>query len=464
MITDRRVPTCHGLELTVERLGSAFAEGTATPIEMVEALLERAESDVQRVFLTLNADEATAVGSASTEMRSRSNPLQCIPIAVKDNFATQGLRTTAGSKALGDWLADEDAAVVRALRSSGAIVVGKTNMDEFAYGPLGTGSAFGPTLNPLDNARVAGGSSGGSAAAIAAGLCVAAVGTDTAGSVRIPAAFCGVVGLKPTLGTLSCQGIVPLSRSQDHVGILANSVTDVAVVWEALRNKLPRRQSATEKAASSRQPRNPTRPLQNLRLGISDYFGHDLDDDIRSMFQAVVGELEQLGAAIDEISLDLLEDTLPVGAVLLAAEATFYHANALRRFGDLYGEEVRARLLAGYSISGVDYVRAVSARARLVREYQARTGGVDAVICPTTATTAPLIDTLLNDSQARETARRRVIRFTRPFNVLGAPALTMPCGRDRHALPIGLQIVGRPHAEDLVLGIASAYERSASLV
>jgi aspartyl-tRNA(Asn)/glutamyl-tRNA(Gln) amidotransferase subunit A len=451
---------CGDVELSVAGVRDALSSPRCRAVELTDEIVAHAEADGLNAFVTVAREQAReAARSFDDAPVDHGGALAGVPIAVKDNIATVDLRTTAGSAALGEWMADRDAAVVGALRSLGAIVIGKTNLDEFAYGPLGTGSAFGPVRNPVDERHVTGGSSAGSAAAVAAGLCVAAIGTDTAGSVRIPASFCGVVGLKPTLAALPCDGIVPLSRSQDHVGILAGSVEDASAVWDALRTMAPRRGGSAVPAGE--QPAAPPEDgvLAGVSIGRAAYFETELADDVRAAYERALAELEAAGATVHELDLDLLEDALHVGSVLLAAEATTYHANALRRFGDDYGEEVRNRLLAGHAVAGVDYVRAVNARARLLREYLARTDAVDAIVGPTTAIVAPQLDEVMTNREVRERARRLAVRFTRPFNVLGTPALSLPYGRDRQGLPIGLQISARPHAEDVVLRVASTLER-----
>ncbi|HWI66625.1 MAG TPA: amidase [Symbiobacteriaceae bacterium] len=357
-----------------------------------------------------------------------------IPIAVKDVYDVAGLPTTAGSRILSGRIATEDAAVVRRLRAAGAVIVGKTATHEFAYGCTTDSPFHGPTRNPADLTRTPGGSSGGSAAAVAAGMVPIALGTDTAGSVRIPAACCGVVGFKPTYGKVSTEGIIPLSWSLDHPGTMACTVADIAWVHAVLTGETPL-------------------GVTHPRIGVpSAWLETRIDPDVRSRFTEAIQGLD-----VAEVELPPLEEFHFVSRVITLAEAGSYHQTHLDRLPD-YAPDVRARVELGQVIPARDYLLAQRMRAHLIRQMATVMEQVDVLVMPTLPLPAPLIGERRWEGEAVADA---LTRFTAPFNVTGQPAISLPCGMTSAGLPVGLQLVGASHQDAALLGIAEKWRRPA---
>jgi aspartyl-tRNA(Asn)/glutamyl-tRNA(Gln) amidotransferase subunit A len=382
-------------------------------------------------------------------------PLHGVPVALKDIIDVAGVRTTAASALYKDWVPEHDAEVVRRLRQAGAVIIGKNNLHEFAYGGSSLVSHFGDVHNPWDVGRMAGGSSGGSAAAVAAGLVYAAIGTDTAGSIREPAALCGCVGLKPTYGRVSSRGVIPLSRSLDHVGPLAATVEDVAVVLQAIAGydagdlgsvDVP----VADYLSALREG------AKKLRVGVPrGYFFDDLDAEVASAIEQALRELSSLGAEIREVQLDV-----PIDRTLQAAEAYAYHAENVAKSPELYQAETLRRIRSGEAVTAAEYIQ----RRRDLEEARRNIGrvfaDVDVLVTPTTTAPAPAIADLKSDPDALRPAELKLLRNTRPFNVWGLPAISVPCGFTQSGLPVGMQIAGPHWREDLVLRVAHAYEQA----
>jgi Asp-tRNA(Asn)/Glu-tRNA(Gln) amidotransferase A subunit family amidase len=376
-------------------------------------------------------------------------------VALKDIIDVAGVRTTAASALYKDWVPEHDAEVVRRLRQAGAVIIGKNNLHEFAYGGSSLVSHFGDVHNPWDVGRMAGGSSGGSAAAVAAGLVYAAIGTDTAGSIREPAALCGCVGLKPTYGRVSSRGVIPLSRSLDHVGPLAATVEDVAVVLQAIAGydagdlgsvDVP----VADYLSALREG------AKKLRVGVPrGYFFDDLDAEVASAIEQALRELSSLGAEIREVQLDV-----PIDRTLQAAEAYAYHAENVAKSPELYQAETLRRIRNGEAVTAAEYIQ----RRRDLEEARRNIGrvfaDVDVLVTPTTTAPAPAIADLKSDPDALRPAELKLLRNTRPFNVWGLPAISVPCGFTQSGLPVGMQIAGPHWREDLVLRVAHAYEQA----
>ncbi len=452
---------------SIEDLAPLVAKKKLSPVELVEIFFDRIARLNPRLnaYLTVTADQARAQArQAEKELRKgRRGPLQGIPIALKDNIWTRGVRTTAGSKILSDFIPERDATIVHRLRRAGAIVLGKTNLHEFAYGVTTNNPHFGPTRNPWDTERIPGGSSGGSAAAIAAGLCVASVGSDTGGSVRIPAALCGVVGLKPTFGRVSCYGVVPLSPSLDHVGPLTRTVADAAIMLGVITGRDPM-DPATIAAPAARDLRRWRGRISRLRLGWPrEYFWEKLDAEVRRGAEAAARWFEREGARIEEVSLPHLAESIESATHIALAEARHFHQSAgyfPARSAD-YGEDVRKRLEMGASVRAVDYLRAFDVRELVQADFNRAFAEVDAILAPTVPVAASRIgEERFTIGTEEESVRSALVRLNRPANLTGLPAISVPCGFTRAGLPVGLQLIGQAGEEAHLLRIASAYQQA----
>ena len=432
-----------------------------SPVELLDAVLERIErvNPELNAFITVAAEHAQAdARRAEREIARGKNrgPLHGIPLPLKDNIETQGIRTTAGSKILANFVPTRDADVAGALRQAGAVIIGKTNLHEFAYGITNENPHYGPARNPWDRTRVSGGSSGGSAVALASGMGFGSVGTDTGGSIRIPSALCGIVGLKPTFGRVSARGVIPLSVSLDHVGPLARSVDDVALLLAAI--------SAKEHAFRAPAAGGRGRKSRRLRVTLGwprDFFFEKVDDEVARAIEAAVKLLEKRGAKVRQVSLPHLADSADAGTQIALAEALHYHQSAgfyPARAAD-YGADVRSRLELGGSVRAADYLRALDARAPIVAEFDAALAGVDAIVAPPAPIAAPRIgESLVKIRGEEETVRSALVRVSRPANFTRHPAISIPCGFTEEGLPIGMQLIGRHWAEAQLLEIAQFYE------
>jgi len=450
---------------SISEIGKLYRRRKLSPVELTQFLLDRIGRLNPRLnaYLTLNSEIAlnraaaaeSALCSKSRQKSSRDlGPLHGIPISLKDNLHTAGLRTTGGSGFLRDFLPLEDAAVVTSLKNSGAILIGKTNLHEFAYGVTSNNPHFGPVRNPWDLNRIPGGSSGGSAAALAAGLCYGSIGTDTGGSVRIPASLCGVVGLKPGLGRISTEGAIPLSTTLDFVGPMARTVADAALLFEAI---------ATPELIK-RRPR--ASRGQHLRLGIPRHFFLDVVSlDIQHAFESSLVTLKKLGAKLKEVSLPYLKETEHAGNQIAWAEATHYHQQAgwYPLHAADYGEDVRSRLEMGEKVSALQYLRALDLREKFIAGFHLALleNEVDALVTPTTPIAAPLIgEENISIAGKEHSTRALLLRLDRPANLGGIPAISVPCGLTPTGLPAGLQFLAAVSAESLLLGLASRFEQS----
>lgn len=454
--------------LTIEQVAPLLASRKLSPRELLESVLGRSDEHEPRINAFLTRDVA---GSRADALRAEAEilhgryrgPLHGVPVAIKDNIWTAGLRTTAGSKIMADFVPAEDATVIRRLRCAGAIIIGKTNMSEFAYGATNNNPHYGATHNPWSLERTTGGSSGGSAAAVAAGFALAALGTDTGGSIRIPSALCGVVGLKPTFGRVSCHGTMPLVPAYDHLGPIGRSATDVALVLRAIAGH----DSRDAMTASVPVPDFTERPHSRnhrFRLGRPrEYYFDHLSSDVAQGLERVTSRFEQAGAEIREVRLpDVLQATERCTAFAYA-EATRVH----RRMGYFparerdYGDDVRQRLRLGAEVRAVDYAAAADAQRVLQAGFDAALANVDAILAPTVPVGATVIGQKTVIIGAREEAvRSALIRLNRPANITGMPSLTVPCGFTFDELPMGAQLIGRAFSEGLLLELARVYEET----
>ncbi len=447
---------------TIVELTPRLRRKEISPVDLTRACLERIEkvNPALNAFITVTADSALAEGRAAETEIARGEwrgPLHGIPIGLKDLIDTAGTRTTAASALYRDRIPTEDAEVVRRLRQAGAVILGKNNLHEFAYGGSSLVSLFGEVHNPRNVAHIAGGSSGGSAAAVAAGLCYAAIGTDTAGSIREPAALCGCVGIKPTYGRVSSRGVIPLAWSLDHVGPLTATVGDAAAVLQAIAGydaldvnsaDVP---IADYVSASSAALGEGTK---TLRVGIPRaYFYEDLDEEVRAAVDEALGVIKTLVAEVREMQI-----AIPTDRVVQNAESYAVHADDVAQTPELYQPETLRRIRFGADISAAEYIRwrrELDVERRRAHDFFA---DVDLLVTPTTPIPAPSIADLRKDSTALRPAELVLLRNTRPFNVWGLPAISVPCGITKGGLPIGLQIAGARWREDLVLRLAQAYE------
>lgn len=434
-----------------------------SPVELVEAALARIErwNPALNAYLTIVADDArrqARVAERQIRRGSASGPLHGIPISLKDNFWTRGIRSTAGSKILANFVPDEDSDVAGLLARWGAILLGKTNMHEFAYGITNENPHYGAVRNPWAQQRISGGSSGGSAVAVATGMGFASMGTDTGGSIRIPASLCGIVGLKPTYGLVSVAGVVPLAETMDHAGPLARNVTDVCIMLQAVAGKYPK----GARAPDYRKLRKNIPP--RFRLGRpKQYFFDRVDPEVRRAIDAASRTLETLGARFEDVSLPHLGESVEPSTNIAMTQATRYHESQgyFPARAAEYGEDVRKRLEMGREVRAVDYLNAFGAKREIEKEFQIAYGRVDAIIAPALPITAPRIgeNEVMIDGE-KETVRSALVRLNRPANLTGDPAISIPCGFTRAGLPIGLQLIGPKWSEARLLAIALAYEEA----
>jgi aspartyl-tRNA(Asn)/glutamyl-tRNA(Gln) amidotransferase subunit A len=430
-------------------------DGRLSPVALMRQCLERIEklNPILNAFITVTTDLALATAKLAEQEIQRGawrGPLHGVPIGLKDQIDTAGITTTAGSELFKDRVPGEDAEVVKRLKHAGAIIVGKNNQHEFAYGGSSIISYFGEVRNPWNPAHIAGGSSGGSAAAVAAGMCFAAIGTDTAGSVREPASQCGLVGLKPTYGRVSLQGVIPLSLSIDHVGPLTRTVADAAIVLQAIAKPGPSENGLPDFSARLKDG------IAGMKLGIPrGFFFEQLDPEIAQATEAAIAVLARLGAVLCDVELDV-----PTDRTLSSAEAYSVHAENIARQSEKYHPDTLQRFLKGKDIPSGDIVNARRELAEVRVSIQSIFKHVDVLITPTIPIAPPAIDELKKNLDQLRPRELILLRNTRPANVWGIPAISVPCGFTSAGLPIGLQIMGAPWDEARVLQVAHAYEHA----
>jgi Asp-tRNA(Asn)/Glu-tRNA(Gln) amidotransferase A subunit family amidase len=434
---------------TIAETAELVRQRAISPVELLSECLKIIErrNPSLNAFITVTAESALKEAQkAEKEIQSGHwrGSLHGIPIGLKDLIDTAGARTTAGSAVFQDRIPSDDAEVVKKLKAAGVVLIGKHNLHEFAYGGSSLISHFGPVCNPVNPEYIAGGSSGGSAAAVASGMCYGAIATDTAGSIREPAALCGVVGLKPSYGLVSTQGIVPLSRSLDHAGPITRSVEDAAILFDAI----------SDETADFRT---------SLKLGISNFvlgiprkfFFEDLDSEVAAIVQRAITELARLVSAVREVDFPVSTDR-----VLQSFESYDYHRNTVASSPELYDPETLRRIRSGEAVTEAEYRLALAnlqkSRAQMANKFCA----IDVLVTPTTPIPAPEISDLMRDPSRLRPAELLLLRNTRPVNVWGLPAISVPCGVTSQGLPIGLQLIGPPNGEGKVLQTAHTYERT----
>ena len=433
--------------------------GTVTSTALIEECLRQIElHDAElNAFITVMAETARQDARLADKEISSGRyrgPLHGIPISIKDLFDVQGVPTTAASRVRAGHVAQTDAPVVAKLREAGAILIGKSNLHEFAFGTTGENSAFGLTRNPHDRGRSPGGSSSGSAASVAAGSSFASIGTDTGGSIRIPAAACGVVGFKPSFGDLSCSGVVPLSRSLDHVGPITRCVNDAWFLYRTMRGEIyPRTLDLSG-----------NNNMCGLKLGLPvTYFLDYLDPGVRRKFNQTLERLQRVGCAVNEIKIKNSEQIMPIYLHIVLAEAAAYHAMTLESCPDDYTQAVRLRLEMGRYVLAKDYVRAQESRILLREEVDSALKTHDALVLPTLPIPPPPLGT--NSVKIEETehlVKNVTLRLTQLFNLTGHPAISIPCENIADGLPCGFQLVGSAGRTKELLKLALACETIAS--
>jgi aspartyl-tRNA(Asn)/glutamyl-tRNA(Gln) amidotransferase subunit A len=443
---------------TIMELAPRLRRKEVSPLELTRACLGRIErlNPALNAFIAVTAESALAEARAADVEISRGEwrgLLHGIPVALKDLIDTAGTRTTAASGLYQNRIPTEDATVVQRLRRAGAVILGKNNLHEFAYGGSSLVSFFGDVHNPWDTGHIAGGSSGGSASAVAAGLCYAAIGTDTAGSIREPAALCGCVGIKPTYGRVSARGVIPLSWSLDHVGPLAATVGDAAAVLQAIAGYDPLDICSADVPVFD-YVSGLSEETKSLRIGVPRaYFFDDLDGEVRAAVDQALAVIGTLVADVRDVQIEVSSDR-----TVQAAESFAYHAENVTRTPELYQPETLRRIRSGEKIAAGEYIRRrreLDQERRGAHDFFAE---VDLLVTPTMPIPAPAIADLKKDPEALRPAELTLLRNTRPFNVWGLPAISVPCGFTKGGLPIGVQIAGPHWREDLVLRLARAYE------
>ena len=472
--------------MTAVELGTAIRERHVTAMEAVEAVFAVIQEREAQLHCFVTLDREGALRRAQEvqkqiEAGKLNGPLAGVPAGIKDNLCTRGMRTTCASRILENFVPSYTAQSVARLEQAGAVLIGKTNMDEFAMGSTTETSAWGPTKNPRNPAHVPGGSSGGSAAAVAAGECFMALGSDTGGSVRQPASFCGVVGMKPTYGTVSRYGLIAYGSSLDQVGPLCRDVRDCAALLEVIASHDPK-----DSTTVLRRDTDFTAALQDdvegMRIGIPrDYFAEGLAADVRERVLAAAQVLRERGAVVEEFDLSLVEYAVPAYYTIAAAEASSnlerfdgikygYRARDCQDLHQMYkktrsegfGEEVKRRIMLGSFVlsSGyydAYYLKALRVKALIRQAFDAAFADYDVILGPVAPTTAPLLGESLQDPLKMYLGDI----YTIAVNLAGLPAISLPCGTDRHGLPVGLQLIGNRFEEKKLLRSAFAYEKAA---
>jgi aspartyl-tRNA(Asn)/glutamyl-tRNA(Gln) amidotransferase subunit A len=479
-------PTMNLASLTIDATRSAVQERATTAVALAEAFYSRIEKDDPQIgaYLTLSKERALQQASRIDSLAAKGNPLPPlagVPVGIKDVMVTHGVRTTAGSKMLGDYIPPYDCTAVSRMEAAGAVVLGKLNCDEFAMGSSNENSAWHPVRNPRDLNRVPGGSSGGSAAAVAADMAVATLGSDTGGSIRQPASFCGVVGLMPTYGRVSRYGLIAFASSLDRIGPITKTVRDAAIVLRTIAGRDPMDSTSADVPVPD-YVAELEKPVHGLRLGVpKEYFGEGLDVEVRQAVEGAIQKLKQSGCKIVPISLPHTEYAVPAYHIVATAEASSnlarfdgvrygFRASDAHTLTEMYrrsrglgfGTEVKRRVMLGtYVLSAgyyeAYYLKAQKVRTLLTRDFEQAFGKVDAIVTPTSPTVAFKLGEKNNDPLAMYLADI----FTVTANLVGIPGISVPCGETKEKLPIGLQILGKHFDEATILRLAHVHERTA---
>ncbi len=455
------------VELALTEAAALVERKEVSPVELVDACLERIArtNEVLRAYISVYEEEAREVARAAEAMiraGHRLGPLHGVPIALKDNIALKGLRTTAGSKVLADWIPAEDATVAGRLRAAGAVIIGKTNMHEFAWGGTSANPHYGFVRNPWDTERFPAGSSGGSGAAVAARTCFGALGTDTGGSIRLPSAVNGITGIRPTIGRVSNFGVIPLAWSMDTVGPMTRTVEDCAVMFGAIAGHDPRDEaSATvpvvEYTADLR------RGVDGIRLGVvPGYFFHHLQPPVHDAVKGALETLTGLGARVVDVEIEHIHGNISAQLTVESCEPSTYHQRWLRERPEDYGDDVRRLLELGELHLATHYLQAQRYRSLLRRQFLDAFKSVDVFVCPTLPFTATPIGatTVVIEDGVEEDMLAAIMQFTGVPSLTGLPSLAVPCGFDGDGLPIGMQVIGRPFDEATLFRVGATFQKA----
>ncbi|HVO63052.1 MAG TPA: Asp-tRNA(Asn)/Glu-tRNA(Gln) amidotransferase subunit GatA [Terriglobales bacterium] len=471
--------------LTINEIRSAIRDGRTSATTLATNFYAKIEAADPAIgaFLTLSKDRAMQRAAAIDALAAKGDELPAlagVPVGIKDVMVTRGVRSTAGSKILKDFVPPYDCTAVAKIEAAGAVVLGKMNCDEFAMGSSNENSAYKPVHNPRDLSRVPGGSSGGSAAAVAAGIAVATLGSDTGGSIRQPASFCGVVGLMPTYGRVSRYGLIAFASSLDHVGPLTKNVEDAAIILRAIAGRDPMDSTSADMAVPD-YVAELEKPVRGLRLGVpKEYFGEGLDAEVRAAVETAIQKLASLGCEVLPISLPHTQYAIPTYYIIATAEASSnlarydgvrygHRASGVRSLSDMYertrdegfGAEVKRRIMLGtYVLSAgyydAYYLKAQRVRTLLARDFEEAFKKVDAIVTPTSPTAAFKLGEKTEDPLAMYLADV----YTVTADLVGIPGISVPCGETREKLPIGLQILGRHFDERTILRLAHIFEKA----
>lgn len=438
---------------SIADLSKKIARKDVSPIELSNQLLNRIQSlePALNAYIDVLADDSQKQARQLEEEMLQGkirSPLHGVPIAIKDIFETKGRVTTSGSKLFKNWKSTEDADVVQKLKAAGAIIIGKTNLHEFAMGATTENPHFGPTRNPWNVKKIPGGSSGGSAAAVAAGMCFGAIGTDTGGSIRLPSALCGIVGLKPTYDAVSRKGCTPLSWSLDHIGPMTRTVEDSAIMLNAIADN---RKALVQLPIEAEN-------LTGVKIGLlTGYFMKGLDDEVKGTFMKAVSKLSALGADVVEVRLEHVEEALDAQQIISKSEAYTFHKPIFEKYSSDYGADVQVRLNSAKTVTASNYLQAQRLRKHFRSSVLKVLEDCDVLLSPTNSREPFDIGT----NPPQETIRTIFKIGKTPIgNYLGFPAVTVPCGFTANQLPCGLQLIGKPYSEQIILLIGHIYEKS----
>ena len=447
-------------------LSGLIRDRQISPVEVVEACLERIEATEPTLnsFITLLPEQARASAQRAEQEINRGNyrgPLHGIPVGLKDLFETAGIRTTSGTRIYDNYVPAEDCTVAARFSQAGAILIGKLNMHPLAFGPTGENGDYGHMHNPWNPERITGGSSGGSGSAASAGQCPITMGSDTGGSVRIPAALCGIVGLKPTYGRVSRAGLTPLSWCLDHPGPMVRTVEDAALAMNVIAGRDPR-DPATADVPVPDYTEALSEDIRGLRIGVvKEYFETEINHQVAELTQRAISELGELGAEIVEVSLPLYQYAQPISNAILSAEATAAHRDILLSDGDKLYPQVRDRLEEGLFITAAEYLRAQQARQVFCAQVAELLKDVDLLAGPVEPVTAPgILERRIDVGGESLPAVPLLTKYTRVYNITGSPAISVPCGFSDDGLPVGLHLAGRNFDETTVLRAAYAYQQA----
>lgn len=454
------------LSLDIRQLSKMIKSKEVSPVELVEILLDYVNKVDPQLNSFISLDQEQIIRDAYEKEREIKEgeyigPLHGVPIGIKDNINTKDFKTTMASDIFKDYYPEEDAFVIRQLKAAGAIIFGKLNLHQFAYGPTGDRSNVGPVCNPLDISKMTGGSSSGSAAAVGANLCFGALGTDTSGSVRIPASFCGVVGMKPTQGVISNSGVFPLAKTLDHVGPLTRTIWDNAIMMNVISGH-----DTTDKLSVAHDVKDFTKligkPILNKKIGIpQNFYNEGIDESIQKVYRTAIQTLEKNGVELIDIELPNMDRILESQRMILKTEAYSIHEKNLENYPDKWDDEVKERLLTGAESKGFEYITAIQDKELSTKIFNEAMTYCDVIITLTMSIEPPDINERnvpINKSDDSH-IRTVITKFTGPTNLNGLPSLTVPFGYSKSGMPVGIQLIGRAFDEAILYQIGSVLEK-----